>query len=170
MRVIGPGQKRALEEAYAANRNTEDVDFAVTKQALIAFHEAAEKDDRFTFQNNQDWIYKCRGAAIEQMQVPLEFLLMGGGFVAVSVTPRANGDSFIAELEDLAEMKATTYQARQDDKDRQDFEYLLKKMDSEGQKFARAKLEEDDIEDLRETAKDCGKHMTELLLKLLPKA
>ncbi|KAI9801459.1 MAG: hypothetical protein M1833_002691 [Piccolia ochrophora] len=194
MPIIGSGQKRALLEAYGAavsllpsplrseflvvggtslliigsNRKTEDVDFAVSIAAFAAFEEAASDNPRFSKGSVADWTYTCQGEGIEDVNVPLEFLRMGGGFAPHIKVIKPVGDSggFRAGLGELARMKANAYMARAQDKDLEDFCFLLDSMD-ETEGFEGVQLEDEDFDDMEATAADCGRgypnHLRDLL-------
>ena len=149
------------------SRKTEDVDFAVTAAALDAFEEAAHKDPRFAKGNAADWTYSCQGEDIEGIQVPFEFLQMGGGFAPYIKVVKVAGGGFRASTGELARMKAKAYMSRCDDKDLDDFCFLLDKMEESGEGFEGVELDEEDLDSMAETAADCGRKYSEVLKELL---
>ncbi|KAI9869201.1 MAG: hypothetical protein M1830_005439 [Pleopsidium flavum] len=196
MPAIGPGQKAALSEAYAASvsllpfslrgeflviggsslvilgskRNTEDVDFAVSAAALFAFEEAAHNDPRFSKGAVAEWTYSCQGEGIKDVKVPLEFLQMGGGFAPSIKVVKPVGEGFRAGMGELVRMKANTYMARGEDKDLEDFCFLLDKMKETGEGFEGVELEDEDLESMEATAADCGRRHSDLFKELFGKA
>jgi hypothetical protein len=159
MSSIGLGHKAALLEAFHAavaliplnlkkglvlvggtallslggNRKTRDVDFAVTTPSLHAFFAAAANDSRFSKDNMDTWEYTSTSGII----VPFEFLSQGGGFVPVIRAAKeiGSGGAMRAGTGELAVMKARTWLGRDDDKDLEDFKFLLTKMDEVGEGF-----------------------------------
>ena len=194
--IIPGGLRRALQEAVEAitqlvaaelraqmpvvggaallllggTRRTNDVDFAVTTASLASFEASAATDARFVKGSVADWTYVCRGAGIEDLNVPIEFLLMGGGFVPVirHVVPLVHG--FRAAVGELARMKANAWAARESDQDLHDFAFLLACMDASGEAFADVALDADDNEDMTLTAEACGGSVPGLLRKWLGRA
>lgn len=193
MPEIGRGQKAALLEAYTATvsllpsslrtefpiiggtaliilgstRISVDVDFAVSATALIAFSIAAANDPRFLKGAVDDWTYICQGEGIHDINVPLEFLQMDGGFVPSIKVVKPAGEGFRASLGELARMKANAYAARDDVKDRDDFEFLLRKMEETAEGFEGVELQEEDLENIEAAAVDCSSKPVNLLKRLL---
>ena len=159
MSKIGPGLKAALLEAFSAavallppnlrsgmilvggtsllsvggDRKTEDVDVAVTIEALHAFFAAASQDPRFQKVGVDTWEY----TSSNEITVPFEFLDQGGGFVPVIKAAReiAAGGPMRAGLGELAIMKARTSLDREEVKDMEDFKFLINKMEETGETF-----------------------------------
>ena len=189
MSSIGPGQKAALLEGFRAvvallpehlrsdmiliggasvvslgsNRKTNDVDIAVTASALHAFYTAALHDPRFKKGLVEDWEYTSSSGII----VPFEFLVQGGGFVPVIKAAREipGGGGMVAGLGELAIMKAKTWLARDEDKDLEDFEFLLIKMEESGESFGDEDGEE--REALTDMVQEVGGDHKALLRKML---
>lgn len=189
MSSIGPGHKAALLEAFHAavallppnlrnglvlvggtsllslggNRKTRDVDFAVTAPALHAFYAAADNDPRFRKDNMETWEYRSASGII----VPFEFLSQGGGFAPIIREAKAvgSGGGMRAGLGELAIMKARTWLGRDDDKDLEDFKFLLVKMGDAGESFRGMELaagdgeEMGDLEALKTAGEDVGAAM-----------
>ncbi len=193
---IGPGQKAALSEAYAATvlllpsslraefpviggaslvilgskRKTEDVDFAASAAALSAFEEATCNNPRFSKGAVAEWTYSCQGEGIEDVKVSLEFLQMGGGFAPNIKVVKPVGEGFRAGMGELVRMKSNTYTARGEDKNLENFCFLLDKMEETGEGFEGVELEEEDLESMEATAADCGGWHLDLLKELFKKA
>ena len=197
MSVIGAGQKAALLEAFhtavallpqnlrnglvlvggtsllslGGNRKTEDVDIAVTAASLHAFYAAAANDHRFKKGGMDIWEYTSSSG----IRVPFEFLSQGGGYVPVIMAAReiVAGGGMRAGLGELAIMKARTWLARDDEKDLEDFKFLLTKMHESGEGFGRIVLlpgdgdEIGDLEALTTAGEDVGGRHLALLLKIL---
>jgi hypothetical protein len=197
MSVIGAGQKTALLEAFHAavallpqnlrnglvlvggasllslggNRKTEDVDIAVTAPALHAFYAAATLDARFKKGGMDTWEYASSSSII----VPIEFLSQGGDFVPIIRAAKeiVAGGGVRAGLGELAIMKARTWLARDDEKDLEDFKFLLTKMHKSGEGFGDIVLlpgdgeEMGDLEALATAGEDIGGRHEALLLEML---
>ncbi len=119
--------------SLGSNRKTKDVDIVVTVLALHAFYAVALHDPRFKKGPIEDWEYTSSSGII----VPFEFLVQGGGFMPVIRAAREilGGGGMVAGLGELAIMKARMWLARDDDKDLEDFEFLLIKMEESGESF-----------------------------------
>jgi hypothetical protein len=153
MSVTRAGQKAALLEAFCAavallpqnlrnglilvggasllslggTRKTEDVDIAATAPALHAFYAAALHDPRFKKGAMDTWEYTSSSG----ISVPFKFLSQGGGYVPVIRAAReiiAGAGGMRAGLGELAIMKARTWLARDEEKDLEDFKFLLTTM------------------------------------------
>lgn len=176
MSIIGAGQKAALLEAFhsaaalmpenlrqdfvlvggtsllslGGNRKTEDVDIAVTVPSLHAFFAAAANDSRFKKGSMDNWEY----TSTDEIIVPFEFLIQGGGFAPVIRAAKevdsggGGGGGVRAGLGELALMKARSWLGRDDDKDLEDFKFLLAKMDEAGVSFGEMLLLPGDEEDM----------------------
>ena len=179
MVILGSGMKTALMEAYASavghvphnlrhqfilvggaalvilgsNRSTEDVDFAVSAEALHAFFDGATGDIRFVRDSNDIWTYICQANGI---QVGIEFLAAGGPFAPNIKVYQAVGEGFCAGLGELARMKAAAACGRGEDKDQSDFRWLIERMSETGESFERVELTDDDRDNLAEAAEDLG--------------
>jgi hypothetical protein len=171
--------KSALQEAYAAvieqipvnlrhqciliggaalitigrERHTDDVDFAISPEALHAFFERAKGDRRFTQNPDETWTYTCQANGIN---VEVEFLLAGGGFVPTVKLYHAEGEGFCAGLEELARMKAAAVCGRGDLTDHQDMKWILTRMIEARKDFGQVELTEEDRENLTEAAEELG--------------
>ena len=95
---------------------------------------------------------------------------MGGGFAPNIKVVKPVGEGFRAGMGELVRMKANAYTARGDDKDLEDFRFLLNKMEETGEGFEGVELEEEDLENMDATAADCGEWYSVLLKELLRKA
>jgi hypothetical protein len=195
MSVIGAGQKAALLEAFCAavaflpqnlrngfilvggasllslggTRKTEDVDVAATAPALHAFYAAALHDPRFKKGAMDTWEYTSSSG----ISVPFEFLSQGGGLVPVIRAAREiiAGGGMRAGLGELAIMKARTWLARDEEKDLEDFKFLLTKMGEMEESFGVLPPwdgeEMGDLEALTTAGEDIGGAYEALLLKML---
>lgn len=149
---IGPGQKTALLQAYDAtvallsaslrpeflviggtsliligsHRKTEDLDFAVTAAALLAFEEASRDDIRFSKGALADWTYSCETKGIEDLKVSLDFLQIGGCSVPHIKCIKQERGGFRPSLGELARIKANAYMARDTMHDFEDCLFLLR--------------------------------------------
>lgn len=196
MAPIGQGQLDALVEAYHAvisvlpsdlrkefpliggasllfiggTRNTEDLDFAVSTNALHAFTIAAALDNRFTTDGKGTWTYHCTAAHILDLNVSLEFLSMGGGFVSKINVMVPIGDGFRASMGELAKMKAITYDERGERKDLVDFWFLIQKMEETGEGFGGVVLGEDEVEIMKDAAEEGEGNYAARLASLLGNA
>ncbi|KAI4132692.1 MAG: hypothetical protein LQ347_002487 [Umbilicaria vellea] len=190
---IGPGQKSALLEAFrsavslipedlrsgfvliggtsllsvGSERPTEDVDCAVTGPALHAFVAAATHDHRFRKGPMENWVY----VASSGINVPLEFLAQGGGFVPIITAARqitASG-GVRAGLGELAVMKAKTWLVRDELSDMDDFKFLLTKMMETGEGFGVLQSAGDDeigdVEALTLVGEEVGGVLESFILK-----
>jgi predicted nucleotidyltransferase len=133
---------------YGSDRRTKDIDIAITPTTLNAFNEAASKDSRFSLHADETWVYTCQGQGIERLQVPIEFLAMGGGIVpklrGMTLTPMLGARAYyssiqvhvttkfsaiwVASLPDMAVMKAQASLNREEDHDYGDLLYVLSEM------------------------------------------
>jgi len=199
MASIGPGMKAAILETFhsavslipedlrggfvlvgggallmiGGNRKTEDIDFAVTAPALHAFFEAAANDSRFKKGPSDNWEYESSNDLI----VPIEFLSQGGGFAPlIRVTKEVGSNGGVrAGLGELALMKAKSWLGRGEEKDLNDFRFLLTKMDEEGENFKdmvfvpASENEEElgDVKVLTTVGKDAGQRYSTLLQNML---
>lgn len=155
--------------SLGGTRKTEDVDIAATAPALHAFYAAALHDPRFEKGAMNTWEYTSSSGII----VPFEFLLQGGGFVPAIRAAReiVAGGGMRAGLGELAIMKARTWLARDDEKDLEDFKFLLTKMEEMGEIFGVLLLgdggEMGNLEALTTAGEDVGGAYEALLLKML---
>lgn len=116
-------------------------------------------------------MYNCKGVEAEGISVKLELLEMGPDFAPTikAIKPTSRG-GFRAGLGELAKMKATTYMARDEAHDCEDFEFVVKKMIATGEGFEGVELEEDDRQDMQDTAKECGQVVRDQLKELINRA
>jgi hypothetical protein len=193
--TIGAGQRAALLEAFSAaaalvpqdlrrsfvlvggasllslggTRKTGDVDVAVTGPALHAFHAAALNDERFNQLGGESWEY----TSSNEICVPFEFLLQGGDFIPVIEGAREIGacGEMRAGLGELAIMKAKTWLDRDEDKDLQDFRFLITKMGEMGETFGTLQPGDEeemgDLETLKTVGEEVGGTLEGRLLKML---
>lgn len=149
-----------------ATRITEDIDVAITPQALAEFIRRATNDARFTKDVMEGWEYKCKGPGIEDIRIPLEFLAIGGGFVdAVRESQILPTGVTVASLADMAVYKATCCLDRGKDNDFEDLEFLLRRMHEEGKTFEWVDAEERKI--LVEAGQSLKRSIQVILDKLL---
>ncbi|KAI9651424.1 MAG: hypothetical protein M1829_003014 [Trizodia sp. TS-e1964] len=197
MPTIGLGLLAALKEAFASavdlvpqelrrdfilvggtsllylgsDRATRDVDIAVRPAALHAFDEAASKDPRFHKTPMQTWEYK----ATNDINIEFEFLEQGGEFFRLITAAReiVLGGGMRAGVGELAVSKARTYLCRGEDKDLEDFQFLIRKMRELGESFADVVFYEgdegemNDKEALKSVAEESGRAYVDLLQNLL---
>jgi Nucleotidyl transferase AbiEii toxin, Type IV TA system len=154
--------------SLGGSRKTEDVDIAVTAEALDAFQEAAILDPRFSQDAMLSWTYTGNTPETRGITVTLEFLAMGGGFVPEirAARPIALG-GFRAGLAELIVMKARTLDSRDEARDARDLRFLLEKMEGSDENFRDVELEEEDQEIMEDMVRRLGGRYPALLQTLL---
>ncbi|KAK6508183.1 hypothetical protein TWF506_010284 [Arthrobotrys conoides] len=147
------------------NRQTDDLDFVGTQEALFAFYNAASRDKRFRSDESVVWFFDVAVDG-ESFTVPMEFLLEGMDVDRV-MSPEPFEGGFKASLLDLAIQKARAYQGRGSHKDINDFEAIILTMAARAENFARLALEYSVREALQEAAIDAGARTRTALNEML---
>lgn len=152
-RQVRSGQKHAVVEAFTAassllskahakdfvlvggtaliyhgfKRSTRHVKFLVTVESLHAFEIAASCDDRFTLNWLSQWSFHSRRSGIN---VRFEFLAAGPGgeFASALREPEAALGGYVANIDQLALMKANAYMSWGEPKDMEGFTFLVNKI------------------------------------------
>lgn len=108
--------------------------------------------------------------------IPLEFIIQGGPFMPIiqEVKEFGSNGGVRAELGELALMKAKTVAGRGEDKDEEDFRFLIEKMQEEGKDFKHMVLapadgeEFADAQTLLNAARKSGQRYVTLVRGMLP--
>jgi hypothetical protein len=190
---VGSNAKAALFEAFAAaaellhpalrrqfvliggtsmlvlgsTRKTEDVDIAVTAEALYEFEKAAAPDSRFSQDAMLIWTYTGSTPETRGILVGFEFLAMGGIFVPEIRAVRPALGGFRAGLAELALMKAYALDSRDEPRDRHDLGFLLEKMETSEETFRDVEVKDEDLKILKDMVASLGGRYSVLLESLL---
>ncbi|KAI9682201.1 MAG: hypothetical protein M1817_000255 [Caeruleum heppii] len=180
-RPTNPGAKDVLLEAYAAaaallspqlrrefvlvggaaivalggDRATEEVEVAVMSSALHDFKKAARRPD-FKEDEYHNWYYIGKTDQTAGIEVRIDFLEMGSDFTPSIIAEQPIVGGFRAGLGELALMKARAWLSEKKEKDRNDFQLILSKMEMGTETFRDIEIGPDDLEHLRRTARAIG--------------
>ncbi|KAI9825316.1 MAG: hypothetical protein M1819_000562 [Sarea resinae] len=191
--AIGPGMRAALMETLEAiahlmpdalkrecfllggiamltiggDRHTEDVDIAISPEALHAFHNSVAQDGRFSPDGGGGWIFKCTSNAAADISVGVEFLHIGTDIVPTikSAEPALHG-IMRPGLAELLMMKAYAVRDRMENRDVEDLQLVLEKMVQTGQTLDQIALPEE-IDLLQSSVARLGRAYLVLLDMLL---
>lgn len=116
---------------------------------MHAFEEKARSDLRFSLHADGHWAYTGQGSGVEGLQIEFEFLAVGNEFVPKVWGVTKFDPVWVASLADIAVMKASAYQNRDEDRDHEDLLYILGEMMRAGQTLRHYGIEENEIAVIR---------------------
>ncbi|KAL1303887.1 hypothetical protein AAFC00_000341 [Neodothiora populina] len=114
-------------------RKTEDINIAVSPDALVAFVSLADnRRGGFARHNDESFTWDVTAQGKVSFQIPIELLLIPGPFVPRSLSVDKFRSGFVATIQELVRLRMSSLVGRGDDKDYRDLQLLLPMAETRG--------------------------------------